>query len=166
MKLAEFAATLPQYTIGRRTLAARTAFEDIGAFIFGERYQVITGERVVGKFSVTDVFEFQDLQSILDVLHTEFDPRTDIVPEMIITTSRDVDRVLALPHGTSIAVTASNGLGMKGTADERVLAVRAGPASPAFPRPPMESFIEMLRTQITMYNLTQSWEQMEGRANL
>lgn len=161
MKLSEFAATLP---VGGR--APLTSFESIGAFIFGEKYQVMTGTREGKGFSITDVFDFQDLQSILDVLDTEFDPRSDAVPEMIITTSRDVDRVLALPHGTSIADTTSNGLGMKGTADERVLVVRAGPPNPAFPRPPMESFIEMLRTQITMYNLTQSWEQMEGRANL
>lgn len=168
MKLAEFAATLPQYTIGRRTLAARTAFEDIGAFIFGEKYQVMTGTREGKGFSITDVFEFQDLQSILDILHDEFDPRTDCVPEMVLTTSRDLDRVLALPHGTSIAQPTPDtpGLGMKGTADERILVVRPGAASPAFERPTMECYIEMFRTQITMYNLTQSWDQMEGRANL
>lgn len=166
MKLAEFAATLPQYTSGRNTHAARDAFEDIGAFIFGEKYQIITGTREPGKFSITDVFDFQDLPTILNILHDEFDPRTDCVPEMVLTTSRDLDKVLALPHGTSIADTASNGLGMKGTADERILVVRPGPASPAFERPTMDCYIEMFRTQITMYNLTQSWDQMEGRANL
>lgn len=163
MNLAEFAATLPQG--GRAPL---TGFDSIGAFIFGEKYQIITGTRegAIRGFSVTDVFEFQDLATILNVLHDEFDPRTDVVPEMVITTSRDVDRVLALPHGTSVADTSAMGLGMKGTADERILVVRPGRVSPAFERPTMDCYIDMFRSQITMYNLTQSWDQMEGRANL
>lgn len=152
-------------------------------FVFGEKYQIITGI-VAGfnnKVQIEGVFEFTDLPTILGILHDEFDPRTDVVPEMTITTSRDLDRVMGLPHGTAVGATSvraataaaalgatpqTPGLGMKGSAEERILLVRAALRSPAFERPTMDCYIEMFRSQITMYNLTQSWEQMEGRANL
>jgi hypothetical protein len=159
MKLSEFAATLPAG--GRAPLVF---FENIGAWIFGERYQIITGTKEPGRFDMTDVFEFQDVATPLNILEAEFAPRSDVVPEMIVTNSRDIDRILKLPTGTSMQDVANNGLGMSGRADDKVLVVRATLAHPAFPRPPLEAYVDMLRSQITMYNLTQSWDQMEQRA--
>lgn len=158
-------------------------YDRILGFVFGEKYQIITGLRTEFNkgIQIEQVFEFDNLVDILSILHAEFDPRTDEVPEMIITSSRDLDRTMGLPHGTAIGPSSARaaaaaqalgatpqtpGLGMKGTAEDRLLLVRAAPASPAFERPPMECYIDMFRTEITKYNLTQSWDQMEGRANL
>ena len=162
--------------------AGSLGFNSILGFVFGEKYQIITGRTgPTGRgIIVENVFEFSDLQVILNILGDEFEPRTDVVPEMVITTSRDIDKMMGMPHGTAIGASSMRaaavaalgstpqtpGLGMKGTADDRILLVRQAPASPAFERPTMDCYLEMFRSQITMYNLTQSWDQMEGRANL
>ncbi len=161
--------------------AGSLTYDHILGFVFGEQYQIITGVRdSIGKVLIQNVFEFSDLGTILSILHDEFEPQTHEVPEMIITSSRDLDKTMGLPHGTAIGAASAKaaavaalgstaqtpGLGMKGTAEDRVLLVRPAPVSPAFPRPTMDCYIDMFRTEITKYNLTQSWDQMEGRSNL
>lgn len=106
----------------------------VAAFVFGESYMI---EMHNGK-----KFDVRDLETILDVLHDEF----------------ELWKEQWTPH---LEIKSKGGLIGKARRLEVVAAQKGG----FLPPPPVGSVVDRIRMAVTMFNLTGNWDQFE-RSNL
>lgn len=131
------------------------AFLNIKTFVFGERYSVLLRSGVS--------IDFDDLQSCLEVIDSEFTAQPIYVPSITIESTDSVKRAdfganKRLPDRVLKLAGMDTG-SLIGDAAHRVLAVTPAGMSNAFPRPPLQFYTDDIMQAVTIYNLTQSWDQ-------
>jgi hypothetical protein len=112
--------------------------QHVRAFVFGEYYliELHTGKK----------FDVRDLDTILSILHDEFDLRREQwLPEMQIKSKSKSRHTF-------------NG-------QDRALEVIPALKGSFLPVPPVQRVVETVRRAVTMYNLTGSWDQF-NKGNL
>lgn len=136
----------------------RYDFVNIKAFTFGERYSVLLRSGVT--------IDFDDLETCLGVMATEFEAKPGYQPGIVITSTDDVKRAaFGQSKRVDSIVQGAQTTSVLGDAAGRVLAVVPVVMSGAFPRPPLEYYTDQVVQAVTIYNLTQSWDQY-SQANL
>jgi hypothetical protein len=159
---------------------ASSSFSAIRAFLFGEEYTV----ELTLDGNVTS-YRFDTLGEALDVLRGEFERDDRFIPEIGIidySKTRDPgfgivnlasgerpgynprhmtkDQITAMMAGTAAQVPTF------GPAPTRVLAVTRAERNEAFPRPPMEFYVEDIEKAVTFFSISGTWDQMDGRSNI
>ncbi len=133
MLLIEYLRSIPTYT-GSYGSSTGSALHHIQQFEFGERYVI--------RMNSGKSFDIPDLDAMLDIINSEF-VLAEVMPFMSFS-------------GVSTR-SKSDPFGQRGTWDKMLVVSAKRPDNPP-PWNGMQAFLDKIRTAVTIYNLSDSWD--------